>query len=140
MPADVKVSVAMITYNHERFIAQAIESVLMQQTDFAVELVIGEDCSTDGTREIVRAYGERYPERVHPLLHEHNLGLKGHNNFVATLKACRGQYIALLEGDDYWTDPHKLQKQVDFLDGHPEYVGCFHNAMEVFDDGIRESY
>ena len=113
-PADVKVSVAMITYNHERFIAQAIESVLMQQTDFAVELVIGEDCSTDGTRAIVRDYGERYPERIRLLLPEHNLGMMP--NFVATLKACRGQYVASVEGDDYWTDPHKLQKQVDFLE------------------------
>ena len=99
---DVKVSVAMITYNHERFIAQAIESVLMQQTDFAVELVIGEDCSTDKTRAIVCAYGERYPERIRLLLPERNQGMIP--NFVATMNACQGQYIALLEGDDYWTD------------------------------------
>ena len=99
---DIKVSVCMITYNHERFIAQAIESVLMQETDFRVELVIGEDCSTDGTRAIVREFGERFPERIRLLLPEHNLGMMP--NFVATLSACRGQYVALLEGDDYWTD------------------------------------
>jgi glycosyltransferase involved in cell wall biosynthesis len=138
-PAGVKVSVAMITYNHERFIAQAIESALMQQTDFEVELVIGEDCSTDGTREIVRAYGERYPERVRPLLHEHNLGLNGHNNVRATLKACRGEYVALLEGDDFWTDPHKLQKQTRFFESHPECVICFHNVARIYEDGDRDS-
>ena len=132
-PADVKVSVAMITYNHERFIAQSIEGVLMQQTDFAVELVIGEDCSTDGTRAIVRRYGERHPERIRLLLPERNLGADA--NLAAVLKACRGQYVALLEGDDYWTDPTKLQKQVDFLEEHPDYVLCHHDAVIVDENG-----
>ncbi|NLI41548.1 MAG: glycosyltransferase [Caldisericales bacterium] len=121
------VSVCMITYNHEPYIAQAIESVLMQQTDFPVELVIGEDCSTDNTRAIVCDYRERYPERIHLLLPEHNLGM--FPNFVATLQACDGRYIALLEGDDYWTDPFKLQKQVDFLEVHPEY-GLVHTDCD----------
>lgn len=116
----------MITYNHEEFIAQAIESVLMQETNFAVELIIGEDCSTDGTRAIVCDYKKRYPERVRVLLHERNRGV--HFNFVATMKACCGQYIALCEGDDYWTDPYKLQKQVDFLENHPDYSICFTRA------------
>lgn len=124
---DVKVSVCMITYNHERFIAQAIESVLMQETDFRVELVIGEDCSTDGTRAIVIEYAQRYPDRIRPLLPDHNLGMIP--NFVATIQACGGQYIALLEGDDYWTDPCKLQKQVEFLETHPECALSFHNVM-----------
>ena len=135
--ADVKVSVHMITYNHERFIAQAIEGVLMQQTDFAVELVIGEDCSTDGTRAIVRRYGERYPERIRLLLQERNLGARA--NALATLNACRGQYIALCEGDDYWTDPTKLQKQVDFLESHPECSLCFHRVLVVYEDGSARS-
>lgn len=134
---DVKVSVAMITYNHERFISQAIESVLMQQTDFAVELVIGEDCSTDGTRAIVCEYAERHPSRVRLLLPEHNLGMMP--NFIATLGACRGQYIALLEGDDYWTEPLKLQKQVDFLESHPECVICFHDVQILYEDASRPS-
>ncbi len=133
--AGVKVSVAMITYNHKLFIAQAIESVLMQQTDFAVELVIGEDCSTDGTRAIVRDYGERYPERVRVLLPEHNLGMM--LNFISVMNACSGQYVALLEGDDYWTDPSKLQKQADFLDAHPGCAICFHNVTVVPEDGSR---
>lgn len=137
-PADIKVSVAMITYNHERFIAQAIEGVLMQQTDFAVELVIGEDCSTDGTRAIVRRYGERYPERIRLLLPERNLG--AHANAVATSNVCRGKYIALCEGDDYWTDLFKLQKQVDFLEAHPECAICFHNVTVVYADQRHGSH
>ena len=135
---DVKVSVVMITYNHERFISQAIESVLMQQADFGVELVIGEDCSTDGTRAIARNYGERYPGRIRLLLPEHNLGMMP--NFIATLRACNGQYIALCEGDDYWIDPLKLQKQVDFLEAHPECVLCVHDVLIVYEDGSLPSY
>jgi glycosyltransferase involved in cell wall biosynthesis len=132
----VKVSVCMITYNHEPFIAQAIESVLMQRTSFPYELVIGEDCSTDGTREIVRQYAEKHPDIIRPLFREQNLGM--HRNFVDTLAHCRGEYVALLEGDDYWTDPYKLQKQAEFLDEHPEYVlvGC--NALIIREDeGFR---
>lgn len=128
-----KLSICMITYNHEAFIAQAIESVLMQQTDFNYELVIGEDCSTDSTREIVVDYHKRYPDKIKLLLNENNLGAM--QNFVQTIKACTGKYIALLEGDDYWTDPLKLQKQVDFLEANPEYSLCFHNAIIEYEDG-----
>ncbi|MBN1920164.1 MAG: glycosyltransferase [Anaerolineae bacterium] len=127
----------MITYNHAPYIAQAIESVLMQDTDFPVELVIGEDCSTDNTRAIARDYGERYSDRIRLLLPDHNLGMIP--NFVTTLKACNGQYIALLEGDDYWTDPRKLQKQVDFLEAHPECNLCFHDVLKLYEDGSRPS-
>jgi glycosyltransferase involved in cell wall biosynthesis len=123
----MKLSVCMITYNHEKYIAQAIESVLMQEVNFDYEIVIGEDCSTDGTREIVKKYAEKYPNKIRVLFHPHNLGLWGKNNFVQTFKACQGQYVALLDGDDYWIDPLKLQKQADFLDNHPECVACFHN-------------
>jgi len=125
----IKVSVCMITYKHEAYIAQAIESVLMQETDFAVELVIGEDCSTDNTRAIVLEYARRHPDRIRPLLPERNQGMMP--NFIATMQACRGQYIALCEGDDYWTDPHKLQKQVEFLEAHPECAMCFHDVSFV---------
>ena len=104
------VSVAVITYNHEKFIGQAIESVLMQETAFVVELVIGEDCSTDGTRRIVQAYAEKYPNVIRALLPEKNLGMA--RNYDAVWQACRGKYIAWLEGDDYWRTPQKLQKQV----------------------------
>jgi glycosyltransferase involved in cell wall biosynthesis len=136
-----KVSVFMVTYNHEKFIAQAIESVLMQQTDFDYELVIGEDCSTDGTREIVKKYADQNPGRIKALFRPHNLGIRGpDSNGVLTLKECNGRYIAMLEGDDYWTDTLKLQKQADFLDAHPECAICFHNSEEFYDDGGRQSW
>lgn len=129
MAQPLKVSVCMITYNHEKFIAQAIESVLMQEVNFDYEIVIGEDCSTDGTREIVKKYAEKYPDKIRVLFHSHNLGLLGKNNFVQTFKACQGQYVALLEGDDYWIDPLKLQKQANLLDEHPQFAICFHRIV-----------
>lgn len=128
----MKISVMMITYNHDNFIAQAIESVLMQQVNFDYEIVIGEDCSTDNTRHIVIGYQKKYPKKIRLLLPEKNLGM--HANSLQTLQACQGQYIAVLEGDDYWTCPHKLQKQVDFLDSHPECVICFHNATVFYEN------
>jgi glycosyltransferase involved in cell wall biosynthesis len=127
------VSVAMITYNHERFIAQAIESVLMQRTTFLYELVIGEDHSLDKTREIVKDFQRRYPSKIRVLLADQNLGAM--TNCIRTLQASEGQYIALLDGDDYWTDPRKLQLQVDFLNDHPDCAICFHNAAKVYEDG-----
>ncbi len=116
------VSVAVITYNHEPFIAQAIESVLMQETAFVVELVIGEDCSTDGTRRIVQAYAGKYPNVIRALLPEKNLGMA--KNYEAVRLACRGKYIAWLEGDDYWRTPQKLQKQVALMESNPHYSMC----------------
>ncbi len=132
----MKVSVLTITYNHEKYIAQAIESVLMQEVNFDYELVIGEDCSTDRTREIVVEYQKKYPNKIRLLLNEKNIGMN--RNFVQTYYASKGQYIALLEGDDYWTSPHKLQKQVDFLDNHQDFVICFHNMQTIYEDGSKE--
>ncbi len=128
-----KVSVLMITYNHEAFIAQAVESVLMQETDFKVELVIGEDCSTDRTRDTVQEYGNRHPDRIRILIREQNIGAR--RNLLETFQACRGEYIALLEGDDFWTDMHKLQTQVDIMDADPEVVICGHNVAMKREDG-----
>lgn len=124
-----KVSICMITYNHEKFIEQAIESVLMQQADFDYELVIGEDCSTDGTRAIVDDYRRRYPDKIRAFLREKNLGMQ--ENGMQTLAACHGEYLALSEGDDYWIDSAKLQKQVDFLDSHPECSMVFTAAKTL---------
>jgi glycosyltransferase involved in cell wall biosynthesis len=126
-----KVSVCMWTYNHEKYIAQAIESVLMQETDFECELIIGEDCSIDGTRAVVADYQKRYPDRIRAFLRRKNLG--GYENSKQVLAAAHGQYIALLDGDDYWTSSHKLQKQVDLLENHPEYSMCFHRVAMVHD-------
>lgn len=131
----------MITYNHEKFIAQAIESVLMQEVNFDYELIIGEDCSTDSTREIIIAYQKKHPDKIRLLLHEKNLGgpIPGKRNFMQTLGAAQGQYITLLEGDDFWTSSHKLQKQSDFLDVHSDFAMCFHNATTVFDGEPEKS-
>lgn len=119
-----KISICTITYNHEEFIAQAIEGVIMQKTIASYELVIGDDCSTDGTRGICLGYQKKFPDRIRLILREGNVGsLK---NFIQTLFTCKGQYVALLEGDDYWTDPYKLQKQADFLDNNPDFAICFH--------------
>lgn len=131
-----KLSVCMVTYNHEKYIKQAIESVLMQKTDFSYELVIGEDCSTDKTREIVIKYQNRYPNIIRVFLNKTNLSAGP--NFIRTLKACKGEYIALLEGDDYWIDPLKLQKQIDFLDNDPEYSISSHNVY-VTQDGRNDA-
>jgi glycosyltransferase involved in cell wall biosynthesis len=109
----------MITYNHEAYIQEAIDGVLMQKTDFPIELVIGEDCSTDKTREICCEYQMKYPNIIKLLLPEKNIGMQ--QNSYNVLMACTGKYIALCEGDDYWTDPYKLQKQVNFLESHSEY-------------------
>ena len=107
------VSVCMTTYNHERYIAQAIESVLRQQTDFAVEVVVGEDCSTDNTLAICREYEAKYPDRVRVIASEINIGM--HANYRRTIEACRGEYVAMCDGDDWSSDPNKLQLQVDKL-------------------------
>lgn len=123
------VSVYMVTYNHEKFIAQAIESVLSQQTNFNYEIIIGEDFSTDNTREIVKAFHEKHPDKIKLILQSENVGVK--ENVDCVFRACNSKYIAILEGDDYWTDPLKLQKQIDFLENNQEYSACFHNAKII---------
>ena len=120
------VSIRTSTYNHGPYIKQCIEGILMQKTNFAFEYIIGEDFSTDETREIVFDYARKYPNIIRVITAEYNVGSKA--NGRRCINACRGKYMALCEGDDYWTDPLKLQKQVDFLESHPEYTMCFHNA------------
>lgn len=132
----MKLSVAIITYNHERFVAQAIQSVLAQKVNFDYEIVIGEDCSTDRTREIVMDFARRYPKRIVALVRDQNLG--GPRNLNATLAACRGQYVALLEGDDYWTSVDKLQMQVDILEAHPDRALCCHRVSTLNETGTAE--
>jgi glycosyltransferase involved in cell wall biosynthesis len=123
----------MITYNHEKFIAQAIESVLEQETDYKFELVIGEDHSADATRKICEDYQNRYPDKIRLLeAVPQNLGMMP--NFVRTFAACDGDFIALLEGDDYWTAPDKLQMQVDFLLNNPDYSACFTDYQTIYSD------
>ncbi|WP_222707204.1 glycosyltransferase [Pontibacter qinzhouensis] len=128
------VSVCMITYNHERFIAQAIEGVLMQKTEFPIELIIGDDFSTDRTREICIDYQKKFPEIIKLRLPPKNLGVMP--NFIQNLQACKGKYIGICEGDDFWTDPFKLQKQVDFLEANPDFSLCFTDATVVNEFGV----
>ena len=132
------VSVQTITYQHGAFIRQCMDGVLMQRTSFPFEYVIGEDFSTDGTREIVLEYAKRHPNAIRVITADKNVGAKA--NVCRTLVACRGKYIALCEGDDYWTDPLKLQKQVDFLEAHPECSMCFHEAYDLWPDGRKVEY
>lgn len=113
------VSVLMITYNHEEFVGEAIESIVAQKADFPFELIVGEDCSTDNTRSIVLDYQRRYPDIIRVVYSSTNLGSM--NNMNRTFPKARGMYIAWCEGDDFWHDPLKMQKQVEFLQTHPDY-------------------
>ncbi|HEY8895656.1 MAG TPA: glycosyltransferase [Niastella sp.] len=124
------VSVCILTYNQERFIRQCLEGVMMQQTSFAFEVIIGEDCSTDNTRSIIKEYEERYPGIIKPIYHQKNVGPQ-RNAYEFCWPKLTGKYIAVCEGDDYWTDPYKLQKQVDFLEKNQEFVMCFHETNTV---------
>jgi glycosyltransferase involved in cell wall biosynthesis len=125
-------SVVLRTFGHAPFIAQAIESVLLQKTDFPFELVVGEDCSTDGTREIVQAYARHFPDVIRPVLPERNIG---HGEMLRrALAATRGELIAYLDGDDYWTSREKLAKQVAFLRDNPDCHDCFHDVSLVYDE------
>lgn len=133
-----KLSVCMVTYNHEKYIKQAIESVLMQKTDFDYEVVIGEDCSTDNTRKILSQYQMRYSNRIKVINNNKNAGPA--KNFIRTINSCKGKYIAYLEGDDYWTDPYKLQKQVDLLDSNPAYSMCFHTTQAFHEANHKKAY
>ncbi|GLU51115.1 glycosyltransferase family 2 protein [Dyadobacter frigoris] len=130
-----KVSVVILTFNQAAFIGKTIESALNQTTNFDYEILVGDDFSTDGARDIILDYQNRYPGKVKAVLHSKNLGQNGLFNTIETLKLADGKYIAPLDGDDYWTDVTKLQKQVDFMDSHPDYSACFHNALITYEDG-----
>lgn len=133
-------SIYMITYNHEDFIGNAIESVLMQKTTFNYKLFIGEDCSTDNTRKICEYFKNKYPEKIELFLNDCNIG--AFQNARQIYNACfhsGAKYIAMLEGDDYWTDAYKLQKQVDFLEANPLHTGVFHNVVFKYQDENTES-
>lgn len=126
-----KVSVCMITYNHEKYIREAIEGVLMQQCDFEVELIVANDCSTDRTNEVIQDILQNHP-RSHWIKYTNHIINKGMMpNFIWALQECKGNYIALCDGDDYWTEALKLQKQVDFLETNTNYAACFHNANVI---------
>lgn len=135
---EVMLSVVMTTYNHERYIAQAIESVLRQQTSFAVEIVIGEDCSTDRTLNIAQDYQSQYPEAIHIISSEQNVGWRA--NYRRTIAAAHGKYVALLDGDDYFTHRKKLQMQVDLLEANPDVGMCYTRSERIDETGTTTIY
>lgn len=131
-----EVSVGIITYNHERYLARALESVLEQKTDFPFEIIIYEDCSTDRTREIALDFQRRHPESIRVLYSRANVGMG--ENVRRGIAACRGRYTAGCDGDDFWNDPLKLQKQYDALEAHPELNLCFTAGTVLLPDGSTE--
>jgi glycosyltransferase involved in cell wall biosynthesis len=138
MVNDVVVSVCCLTYNHRRFIEQALDGFCSQITDFRFEILIHDDASIDGTGDVVRRYAERYPGLFRPVLQAENQWSRGTNPFTTFLwPLIRGRYVALCEGDDYWIDPRKLTKQVEFLDSQRANSGCFHPVRVIDDGGTR---
>jgi glycosyltransferase involved in cell wall biosynthesis len=134
-----EVSILITVYNHEKFIRQCLDSIVSQVTDFPFEIVIGEDCSPDSSREIVIEYAKKYPEIIVPILYEQNQGTKkcpGKGNFTNTFYQCKGKYIVHIEADDYLTDNKKLQIQYDYLNANPTISACFHNALVIYDENL----
>ena len=137
------VSIACITYNHAPYIRQCLDGFIMQQTDFDFEIVIHDDASTDGTRDVILEYCSKYPKLFRPILQEQNRYKEGKGIFARfVFPKCRGKYIAMCEGDDYWTDPLKLQKQVSLLEENINYSCSFHvcNIVNSLGDTMLEDY
>ncbi|MGY1670991.1 glycosyltransferase [Geodermatophilus sp. SYSU D00710] len=131
----VRVSVLVTSYNHERFIGRALDGILQQQGMGSVEVLVGDDCSADGTRTIIMEYVREHPDIIRPVFPEENLGAGGKLIFAELIKLSRGEYIAGLDGDDYWTSGDKLRRQVEYIDDHPECSMVFHNAVRRDESG-----
>lgn len=130
---DVIVSICCITYNHEHYITEALDGFLMQKVNFKYEIIIGDDCSTDHTRKIVEEYIQKYPNIVRLVKQAPNVGAI--KNQIKTLNEAKGKYIALCDGDDYWTDSSKLQRQVDFMESHKDCAICSHYTQVINEEG-----
>lgn len=130
------VDIPMCVYNHEKFIAKAIEGVIIQNTNFKFRLILGEDASTDNSKEIIMDYVEKYPDIIFTIFHKQNVGMKENSRLL--FSKCTSKYIALCDGDDYWTDPLKLQKQVAFLEANPKFTFSFTRYKYVFDLELEE--
>lgn len=133
----IKLSILVVTYNQEKYIQQCLDSILVQLVDFEYEVIIGDDCSTDSTPQICDEYAKKYPF-IHVYHHSKNLGHV--KNWEFCLNQCKGEYIAILEGDDYWIDCHKLQKQVDYLDSHSEVALTITNVQSIYEKGAKERH
>lgn len=137
---NIKVSVFCCAYNQERFIRKTLDGFVMQKTDFPFEVLVHDDASTDNTPNIIKEYAEKYPDIIIPILSSQNHFRAGINTTnVEFLPRMRGEYVAHCDGDDYWVDENKLQKQVDFLDSHPEYIICATRAKIVWADGLHST-
>lgn len=129
MNQNVTVSIIMLCYNHEAYIRQALNSIFSQKTKYKFELLVSDDCSQDGSQEILREYKRKYPDKMRLFLRKKNLGTTKNSYFLRTI--AKGKYLAALEGDDFWCDEYKLEKQIDFLENHPEFYACTHKCMVV---------
>ena len=136
MESTPTVSIYVTTYNHENYIERALDSILMQKTRYSCEVLVGEDCSTDRTREIVKDWERRHPGKFTFFYRETNTYHTDCPNGLDLKLRCKGKYIVCLEGDDFWTDPEKLEKQITFLEEHPEYYAVAHNCIVVGEDSL----
>lgn len=138
------VMINCITYNQARYLRQALDGFVMQRTDFPVVAVVHDDASTDGTAATIREYAAHYPDLILPIYETENQYSKRNGSLKRIMQAARNatgaKYVAYCEGDDYWTDPLKLQKQVDYLESHPDYSMCFHNAIVHHENGEKEDH
>ena len=126
---EILLTVCCAAFNQERYIRDALDSFVAQKTDFPFEVLVHDDASTDGTAAIIREYGEKYPGLIVPMLEEENQYSRGVKIYNMMAPLAKGKYLAFCEGDDFWTDPRKLQKQVKFLEENPDYVLCVHNTL-----------
>lgn len=128
---ELMLSICVPTFNHENYIRQTLDSILMQKTNYTYEVLVGEDCSTDSTRDVLKAYEKEHPGRITVFYREHNMRNDIIKNSIDLKKRARGKYTISMEGDDFWTDPYKIQKQIDFLEKHPEYIAVSHRCVIV---------
>lgn len=135
---EVLVSIKCAVYNHEPYLRQCLEGFVMQKTNFRFEAIVHDDASTDGSAAIIREYAEKYPDIIKPIYETENQYSKHDGSLSRIVNAAlRGKYVAMCEGDDYWIDPMKLQKQIDFLEAHPDYILCGTNGLVLWDGGVN---
>lgn len=138
---DKYLSVFVQTYNHEKYIAQCLESILNQKTNYDFEINIIDDCSTDQTRKVIQKFKDKYPDKINLFYEDKNLGhIRTQIVTLKGFKTLQGKYIAMMEGDDYWSDENKLQKQISFLENNPDFVGCGHTVVKIYEDSSKEPH
>lgn len=143
MNTDIKplVSIRCLVYNHEQFLRQCLDGFVMQKTNFAFEAIVHDDASTDNSAAIIREYAEKYPDIIKPIYETENQYSKNDGSLCRIMnEACQGKYIALCEGDDYWIDPYKLQKQINFLENNPDYMMCFTRANVLYETDFNTKF